>query len=1118
MEKQTKVLGCVIAGILSVGFLPSLEKAWGNPVESQIAQQSPNLEEANRLLQEGRQLFREETAESLQQALIKFEQAATLFRQAENKVSEADALLGIGRVYFSLGERQQALDSYQRALKLFQAEDAPNGEATTLNHSGRVYFSLGEKEKALEYYQRALDIFQALDGRRRRHRRGEARTFNNLGRVYFSLGEKEKALEYYQRALKLFQSVDDPHGEARTLNNFGRVYSSLGKKEKALEYYQRALEIFQAEDNPVGQADTLNNFGQVYNSRGEKKKALDYYQRALNLSQAADAPSAKARTLNNFGRLYNSLGEKQQALDRYQRALTLFQALSDPSGEATTLNNLGRVYNSFGEKQQALEHYQRALSLFQTLRDPSGEATTLKNLGRVYDDLGEMKQALDYYQRALSLFQALRDPYGKARTLNNLGGVYNFRGEKEKALDYYQLALPLFEDLRDPDGEAHTLNNLGRVYNSRGEKEKALDHYQRALPLFEDLRDPYGKARTLNNLGRIYNSRGEKEKALDYYQDALPLFQALSDRAGVAFSFYNIASLQRSQGNLETALTQIEKAIAILEKLRTNIDSKDLRTSYFASIQDYYQFYLDLLMELHRQNPDRGYDARAFHVSERSRARSLIELLTEADINFREGLDNPTAQSLLDREQNLEAKLEAQQVILAQRLSNTEDETEREAAKKDYLTTTQDLESQLESVINQLKRQSPAYTDLKYPEPLTLSQVQQQVLDSDTILLQYALSDKQSYLWLVTKDGYQTYTLPPKAEIEKTAETFVQIIERSSDCQTAGDPQACQRRNQELILPHGQTLYQQILAPVSDRIAGKRLLIVGDGQLHYTPFAALPIPSSDYQPFLTQHEIVTAPSATTIATQRRRWRSRPPAPKDLAILADPVFTAEDDRITAKSTASTIRRDFNIDRAALLRSNCISDQSIQRLPGTRQGTEAIQQYFPEQSIVSALDFAANQDWFNNTPLDQYRHLFLATHGCLDQQNPELSGLILTLVNERGQEKDDGFLRLNEIFNLNLAADLVVLSACSTGKGEEIKGEGIVGMTQGFMYAGAERIVVSLWDVNDRATADLMSQFYESMMQEQMTPASALHQAQLAMWEKYQDPRLWAAFTLQGEWRD
>ncbi|NEO86307.1 MAG: CHAT domain-containing protein [Spirulina sp. SIO3F2] len=960
----------------------------------------------------------------------------------------------------------------------------------------------------------------------------EALRLYQEGRELLEQGTEESlrgAIEKFEAAIKFYEDNSIVFLGAIVRYWLGFTYVNLGYNREALSQYQVAFLIFEAATQQATGEDletarswrdkTLPNLGAVYNYLGEKQKAIEAYNRALSLSRESGNQSNEALTLNNIGMLYSSLGEKQRALEVYNQALYLLQKLEVRDGEAATLSNIGAVYSALGEKDQALNYFNQAIPLLRAIDNRHGEASALHNIGTVYLDLGEKKQALEYFEQALNLRKVVGDRGGEANTLNAIGVIYWDLGESTQALEIQNQALLLHQSVGDRTGEARSLNNIASIHMAGDNKKQALVYLEEALLLKRAVGDLAGEAVVLLNIGAIHSDAEEKDRALEYYNQALLLDRAVGNISGEVYTLWNIAAVQRSQNNLTAALTNIETAIALIEQLRAAAPAGELRQTYFAEQQGYYQFYTDLLMQLHQQNPDQGHDIEAFHISERSRARTLLELLAESQLNLRDDANS----ELLERERDLLAQLTAQQQLLTQRLGNAQTPEEQAQIRQDYTTATNRISSELDAVINQLKRQNPAYTDLKYPEPLDLAQVQQQILDEDTVLLQYSLHPDQSYLWLVSKDGYETHILPPQKEIEETARSFYRQIQ-ISNCQNAPNTNACLDR---LITP-GAALYDQILAPVAQQIQGKRLLIVPDGALHYVPFAAIPQTSplpkgteQDYQPLLTQHEIVHAPSATAIATQRQNLRDRPPAPQELAILADPVFSATDPRVTSKTPASPVtlsstiplNTDLLLGRAALDRGLCTANTTLQRLPGTRREAKALQSHSPDASTV--LDFEANQDWFETTALDQYQTLFFSTHGCIDSQNPGLSGLVLSLVDENGQAEPDGFLRLNEIFNLRLNADLVVLSACQTGLGETIKGEGMVGMTRGFMYAGAERVVVSLWNVNDNATAELMSQFYGTLQQDK--PASAaLREAQLALWEKYQEPRLWAAFTLQGEW--
>ncbi len=1134
-----------------------------------LAQNSSNSE-ADRLSNEGLQLFQQGTAESLRQALEKWQAARELYRAAGDKGNEAVTLLGMGRINDLLGEKQQALEYYQQALPLYRAVSDRSGQAATLNNIGAVYDALGEKQQALEYYEQALPLLREVVDRRTEaiilnrigliysslgekqqalsyynqallltraveDIEGEAITLSNIGLVYFDLGEKQQALEYYHQALPLRRAVGNRRGEAAILTGIGLIYSSLGENEQALDYYHQALPALRIVGDRRGEANTLIVIGRIYSSLGEKQQVLDYYHQALPLLREVGGKRQEAATLSNIGAVYSDIGEKQQALDYFNQALLLTRAVRDKGGEGTTLSHIGGVYSDLGENQQALDYFNQALPILRTVGDRGGEAATLNNIGRVYSSLGEKQQALDYFNQALLLSREVGDKGGEAITLTGIGLVYSSLGEKRQAIDYYLQALPLSREVGDKGGEAITLNNIGLVYSFLGEKQQALEYYRQALHLLRAVGDRREEARIFNNIGNIYSSLGEKQQALDYLNQALLLRRALGDKKGQAATLNNIggvyfrlgenqqalyyfnqvlpltravghregeantlrnfAFLKREQGDLIAALTDIESAINIIEELRTKIDAQELRQSYFATVQNYYELYVNILMELHQQNPQKGYDALAFHASERSRARSLLELLTEAGANIREGVDP----ELLQQEQSLQQQLNA---IEYQRYQLTQGQF-TQAQIDELKAKSQALIKQLNQLQTQIRVASPKYANLQYPQPLNLEQVQQQVLDDDTLLLQYYLGEERSYLWAVTNHSITSYILPAQAEIEAVAAPYRAAINMDNTTTVA----------------EGLSLSEILITPVVNQLNTQRLLIVGDEILQFIPFAALPIPNQPNTPLLFKHEIVTSSSASLIAIQREQLANRDIAAKTVAVLADPIFASNDPRLNQITSENHPPSLDDLALARATRSLGLDDAAPQlnRLEYSRIEAEKIAELVDENQRLKALDFDASRDLATHPNLSQYQIIHLATHGLIDPVNPELSGVVLSLFNPQG-EFDNGFLRLHDIFNLNLPAELVVLSACQTGLGREVKGEGLVGLTRGFMYAGARRVVVSLWNVNDLATSQLMTRFYQQMLNDNQQPIVALRQAQLEMWNsgQWQSPYYWGAFTIQGDW--
>ena len=1038
---------------------------------------------ARRVADEGNKLRDQQTAESQRKAITKFEEALPLWRGAGDRQNEAQALIEIGAIYSQLGENQKALDYFGQALPLYRATENHQYESVTLNNIGDVYLQKSETQKALEYYEQALQVSRGI-----KDRQTEATALGNIGRVYFILGERRRALECFDQALAIRRALGDRWREAVVLTNIGATYDALGEFKKTLEYYEQALATMRLTSNRTGEAAILNNMGLTYFKIGEFQKALEHYDLSLPITRVTGDRMHEGYTLDNMGKVYEQMGDPQKALQYFNEALEVRRAIAHRIGQALTLNRIGVIYLSLGEPRKALEYLEQSLSLHKETGNRNGEAGALDSIGAAYFSLGELRKALDYHNQSLSLRKIVGDRLGEAATLANIGIVYRELGELPKAQDYFDQALALRRTIGDRVGEADTLSDIGS----------------------------------------IHDKLGAPNKALEYYTQALSLSRAIGSRREEAALLLNIAQAERDRGSLVQARSQVESALQIIESTRAKVVSQGLRSSYLASKQDYYLFYVDLLMQMHRSQPASGYDAAALQASERARARGLLEILTESRADIRKGIDP----GLLERESSLQQQLNAKSERLTSLLRGKHTPEQETIARKDVedvLTDYQDIEAQI-------RAKSPRYAALTQPQPLSLKEIQQ-LLDDDTLLLEYKLGEDRSYLWAVTPTAIASFELPKRSEIEAiTRQVYEALTARNNTVKFE------QREKTQARIAQADTEYLRasarlseiVLGPAEKQLAGKRLLIVSDGALQYVPFGALPVPHaqrngsdrSKLAPLVVNHEIVSLPSASVLALLRKESVDRQPSAKTLAVLADPVFQVNDQRVQQRlakndkqapepaNSGSGVR---GLESELLQSARDIGEVEFRRLPHSRQEADWIAALTPKSMRREWLDFDANRAIVTSADLSNYRIIHFATHGFLNSQHPELSGIVLSLVDEGGKP-EDGFLRLHEIYNLKLGADLVVLSACRTALGKEIKGEGLVGLTRGFMYAGAPRVVASLWAVDDETTAELMKRFYDAMLIKGQRPAAALRAAQAGIWkDKRLPPYYWAAFVLQGEWR-
>ncbi|HKE57203.1 MAG TPA: CHAT domain-containing protein [Pyrinomonadaceae bacterium] len=978
------------------------------------------------------------------------------------------------------------------------------------------------KRKAIEKYQQSIPLWQNA-----KDTAWEARTLCLIAADYIYLGEKQQSFDFLNRALTLAESAanrsDDTQkregikAKAYVLDTTGRANQEFGNRKKALELYNEAMNLSRSVDDRVGEVNSLINLGKMTQLTGDYPKALELSEQARQLVNALGDLRKEAPILNNICMTYQSTGAYEQAFAACNRSVSIARDWNDRWTEGNALNNLGSVYYGTGDYQKTIDLYSQALEVYKSIGYGRGQAMALNNIGYLYATLGDEQKSIDAYNQALEIFLAQGDQVRQATVLNNLALNYSNKGDYRKALEMHLRLLPLRDAATNREGTAVTLENIAECYDHLGEKDKALDYYNQTLTLVGASGDPRVIAATLKNMGALYREQGNYQKALDLLNQARQTAHRAGDKFNEGVALAQIAYVERARANYEEARKFIGQALVEIESLRGSVKSPQLRATFLASARDYYEFQTDVLMRLHQQRPGEGFDAAALAANEQGRARSLLELLAESGAQIRQGVDA----SLLEREQQLRESIsdKAEQQMRLLSKQHTEDAADKAAKEIDALTT------DYEQLLARIRQTSPRYAALTQPEPLSLKEIQTSVLDRDTLLLEYALGDERSFLWAVTPTSISTFELPKRELIEAAARHLYELAterNRVVKGETLAQQRARLTRSEVEYQNAATALSNMLLQPAAGQLGEKRLLIVADSALQYVPFASLPAPSDpkaqkSYHPLVLDHEVVNLPSASVMAVLRQETAGRERAPRTLAVLADPVFQRDDPRINQATAASKAKPDEPSNE--VYRSAKESGlEGFVRLRFTRNEANEIARLADPEKRFEALDFEASRANATSAALGQYQIVHFATHGLINNRHPELSGIVLSLVDERGQPQN-GFLRLYEIYNLKLAADLVVLSACQTALGEEIKGEGLMGLTRGFMYAGSPRVVATLWQVDDRATSEMMKRFYEKMLGEGLRPAAALQAAQVSMQadSRWRSPHYWAAFTLQGEWK-
>jgi CHAT domain-containing protein/tetratricopeptide (TPR) repeat protein len=969
---------------------------------------------------------------------------------------------------------------------------------------------------AVAKYKEASRLWQSADDFSK-----AVETICSTGDVYFVLSQYPEALAQYESALSLSRLHGDQIGTFAAMNAIAYVNVYLGKNDEARSDTTKILDdiarIKTSGDFRRAEAQARNTIGEIDYAQGELRNSIEAFERAYSLYTEIGERAGQALALLNLGYSTSDLGDAQKASEYFERALTQFQAVSNMLGATLAQTALGGFYSLSGEEDKALSLHQAARAYFKRMANRQAEAAALNGIGRAYQDLNDYDSAFDYYNKALLLNQSIGQSSNIALSKFLVARVLYQKGDTEQARKFYDESLDLSRAAGDAVTEAHALKGLGILYFAKGDSTRAIEQYNAALQIYCMIGNRRSEAYVLNDIAHIQTLSGNASEAIANLQVALPLMRATGDRHGKALTLFNTAKAEKTRGDLNAALSSIKESIAIGESVRAKTTNSQLRTSYFASVEEQFELYIDILMSLHAGYPDKGYAEAALLASEQGRSRSLLDSLLAEKLTSHDDSAPDLMVQVQKILQQLDDKAEYQTRLLGRK--HTQEEVDKLSQEIRELTL------QYQGLRSNLSAKNPRRATLIRPDDLKAEDLQNLLKGDNALLLEFALGDDRSYLWAVTGSEIAGYELPGRAKIEEIAQKAYESITARESIDEHLPVQEQEKISNEADAAYRQNaavLSNLLLGPVASKLSAKQIIIVGDGLLRFIPFDALPLPSQDAQTgneLLSAHNIVTLPSALTLVALRSE-RNVPTRNKTIEVVADPVFEIDDPRITSAQGDSKVNdqnayfssawRDFNQKRPAT---------QVSRLPSTLREAKVISELVPSNEVVTATGFDATKKKFMTGDVGSHRIVHIATHGLLNVEHPNLSGLIFSLLDPQGNSVD-GFLRLHDVYNLDLQADLVVLSACRTGLGRNVGGEGVASLSSGFMYAGAKTVISSLWKVDDDTTAEFMGHFYRSLLKDQQPPAVALRNAKLEMRkdQRWRAPFYWAGFVLQGEYQN
>ncbi len=822
--------------------------------------------------------------------------------------------------------------------------------------------------------------------------------------------------------------------------------------EQAIALYIEAAPLWHELKQRPMEAKALSQIGALSLRIGNFQPALDSLNAALPICREIGDKKQEQVVLNNIGLVHSRQGNQRLAIEVEQEALALTAQTGDHVEEAIILNNMGLAYHELGEEQHAIEQFEKALRIQHEMGNVASEGAAWSNLGAIHYTQGELQQSLDAFERALELRKQGGDRRGQANTMGKIAVVRHALGQDEEALAAFEAALQIDREVGDHLEESTATMNMGNVYMAQGRYAQAAATFDQAMRLQEK----WGKTKDWGNevsfKAAALTAMGKYDEARDALSVALSAQRSIGNRRGEAESLGRLAALEFVAGQPAEGAKDAAEAAEIAD----SIGEKRTRA--------------EALYQLAR--------------CEQARGRS-IEALTAINESLRVAEGVREAVSDYD--------------LRASFFSRVRD---RYDLKLDLLVQTGDIAGAFETA--ETSRARSLYDLLRNRLPagqapdmgkVPVAELQKQ-LDGGTVAVEYSLGVRASYAFIIAPDKISVTKLGERAQIEAAARRLYANWSAHQD--SAADSDALSR---------------MVLAPVRGSIGKGRVVVVPDGALAYIPFDALFVTPG--RRLIEDHDVVTVVSLSSLKLIRDRTRDRPPAPRLVAVFADPVFNRNDPRVAGGGARSAVpNHNVELERSA----SDVGLSNLDRLVSTRREAEAINAFAPEKLRWEALDFNAALAAVREAKLADYRIVHFATHGLMNSRDPHLSGLVFSLVDRKGQPQN-GFLRADEVPNLKLGADLVVLSACQTALGKELRGEGLLGLSRGFMYAGAPRVIASLWRVADTATAKLMSTFYEGLLRDHVSAAAALRRAKLRLIRDplHSSPYYWAAFTLQGDWR-
>ena len=1055
-------------------------------------------------------------------ALEMFDKALPFYEKIKDFSGQGNVYFKKGVIHFNTGKTSRAIESYDKALASFKKINNPVGQGNVYKAKGDIYLYSSDYSKALELYDKALLLFNKA-----KHFLGVGHVYRSKGEMKYYTGNYPYALEMYDKALSFYEKVGYILGQGNVYWNKGNIYLLTKERRYAMESYDKALPLFEKANDPLGQGNVYKKKGDIYFWIGDNTGALEMYDKALIFFEKVGEPVSIGNLYRSKGYLYFIKCDYSKAMDMYDKALYNLKKANDSIGLANVYLFKGELFMRLGDNLKALGLLSRALDFYKKAKEPIGQAQVYKVKGEIYFKFGDFTKSNEIFDKALPLFFIVGHLSGIASVYHRKGDCYYTEGNNSKAKEFYEKALTLEQRIENPLGQGNVYLSLGNVYLKENNHKKAMEMYDKALHFYELTGDLGSQSYVyVSNVyvskGYLWFKNGDYTKAIDQYNKALGIYREIGENESIAFTMHRKAKSIMKQEKIAESLSLLEKATYLLEKVRSQSPGAETKKTFLEfAYEDYEETTLFML--------ENKYYEKGFKYAELMRARVFLDQMIEGLVPLEKGLKP----EIKENRDNLVSKLS----ILSKEIHKTDlkEEKKLQQLKEQYRKT----ENEFEELLIKIRLENPLYAAVRYPQPVSVQELQNNVLKKGEILLSYFISREKTYVFLISKKKFKLVSLEVNTERIKSYANRLLLAMRES-------------RKEDMKM-YGQLLYRGLIKPIEAKLKGNRhIIIIPDSHLEKIPFESFIIEEAKSgRPIflLEKYRIKYIQSASLLSVLRKHYQ-RDRETNNFIGFGDPVydyenfkqgqqeqgsmktFATESTEVTESTFSHEETRsdtkEKSLSPVLSVSSVAIEDEIkeifhsryarvgglMSRLQGSGEEVKAIARLFESKSQKSLIHLReqATEDNAKADNLKEFDYIHFACHGLI---NDDFQSLVLS--QDIPGSKDDGYFTLNEIMNCDYNAKLVVLSACQTGSGKMERAEGVTGLTRAVMYAGTPAVVSSLWRVDDQATKELMVTFYRNILEKNLDKVEALRQAKLELLKskKYSSPLFWSAFVMYGE---